>query len=214
MRRPFSHTRIGFVIALGATVLGLALRPASRRSAEPQTAVFAGGCFWGIEAVFEHTRGVLSAVSGYSGGSIPNPTYAQVSTETTGYAESVRVTYDPSQVTYEQLLQVFFAVHDPTQLNRQGPDTGPSYRSAIFYVNGAQKQAAEAYIARLTARKQFERKIVTAVEPLKNFYQAEAYHQHYLTRHPNQPYIVINDLPKLKLLQRRFPGLWRAQPTN
>src|SRR5262245_4951633 len=136
-----------------------------------QTAVFAGGCFWGIEAVFEHTKGVLAAVSGYSGGSLENPSYEQVSEETTGHAESVRVTCDPSLVSYEQLLEIFFAVHDPTQLNRQGPDMGPSYRSAVFYQDQSQKQAAESYVAKLAAAKKYPRKIVTEISPLKNFYE-------------------------------------------
>lgn len=179
-----------------------------------QTAVFAAGCFWGIEAVFEHTRGVVSAVSGYSGGTTVNPSYEDVNTETTGHAESVRVTYDSSQISYQQLLEVFFLVHDPTQLNRQGPDAGPSYRSAVFYANPEQRAAAESYVARLRTEQRSVRKIVTALEPLKNFYEAEAYHQHYLTRHPTQPYIVYNDLPKLELLKRRFPALWREQPVD
>jgi peptide-methionine (S)-S-oxide reductase len=179
-----------------------------------ETAVFAGGCFWGIEAVFEHTRGVISAVSGYSGGTLANPTYEEVSEETSGHAESVRVTYDPSQVTYQQLLEVFFASHDPTELNRQGPDMGPSYRTAIFYATPEQKQAAESYIAKLSADKKFPRKIVTEVSPLKNFYEAEGYHQHYLTYHPNQPYIVYNDLPKLEHLKKVLPSLWREEPVN
>jgi peptide-methionine (S)-S-oxide reductase len=177
------------------------------------TAIFAGGCFWGIEAVFDHTRGVLSAVSGYSGGTLKNPSYEDVTTETTGHAESVRVAYDPSQVSYQQLLEIFFAVHDPTQLNRQGPDTGPSYRSAVFYRNDAQKQAAEAYITKLTEEKRFSRKVVTAVEPLKNFYEAEGYHQHYLASHLRQPYIVYNDLPKLEHLKKTFPNLYQENPS-
>ncbi|MBI4500465.1 MAG: peptide-methionine (S)-S-oxide reductase MsrA [Gemmatimonadetes bacterium] len=206
---------VGLSVSLAATVTaqggrGGAAGPAPRS----QTAVFAGGCFWGIEAVFEHTKGVISAVSGYSGGSLVNPTYEEVSEETTGHAESVRVTYDPTQVSYQQLLEVFFAVHDPTQLNRQGPDVGPSYRSAIFYQNDDQRRAAETSVAKLTAEKRFPRKIVTAIEPLKNFYLAEGYHQHYLAQHPNQPYIVYNDLPKLALLKRTFPALWREEPAD
>src|SRR5262249_40890288 len=157
---------------------------------------------WGIEAVFEHTRGVISAVSGYSGGSLQNPSYEQVSEETSGHAESVRVTYDPSQVTYQQLLEVFFESHDPTQLNRQGPDVGTSYRSAIFYQNAEQKQAAESYVTKLTEEGKYPRKIVTEISPLKNFFEAEGYHQHYLTLHPDQPYIVYNDLPKLEHLKK------------
>jgi peptide-methionine (S)-S-oxide reductase len=190
------------------------VQPARRTSAAVQTAVFAGGCFWGIEAVFEHTRGVISAVSGYSGGTLANPSYEQVGEETSGHAESVRVTYDPSQVTYGQLLEIFFAVHDPTQLNRQGPDVGPSYRSAVFYANEAQKQAAETYVAKLAASGKYPRKIVTEISPLKNFYDAEGYHQHYLTNHPTAPYIVINDLPKLRYLKAEFPELWREEPAD
>jgi len=176
------------------------------------TAVFAGGCFWGIEAVFENVKGVTDAVSGYSGGSLPSPSYEQVSSGLTGHAESVRVTYDPSQVTYGQLLKVFFAVaHDPTQLNRQGPDTGTQYRSAIFYANAEQQRVAQAYIAQLTQAKSFPRPIVTQVAALKAFYPAEAYHQNYLVQHPEQPYIVINDLPKLAALKEELPQLYSGR---
>lgn len=174
-----------------------------------QTAVFAGGCFWGIEAVFEHVKGVTQAVSGYSGGSAATAQYEIVSSGTTGHAESVQVTYDPSQVSYGQLLKVFFSVaHNPTELNRQGPDTGSQYRSAIFYSNDEQKRVAQAYIAQLQAAKIFPRAIVTEVVPLKAFYAAEAYHQDYLVHHPDQPYIIINDLPKVANLQRQFPNLY------
>ena len=174
-----------------------------------QTAVFAGGCFWGVEAVFEHVRGVTKAVSGYSGGGADTAKYDRVSSGDTGHAESVRVTYDPTRVTYGQLLKVFFSVaHDPTELNRQGPDTGTQYRSAIFFANDEQKRVAEAYITQLQAARAFSRPIVTQVAPLKAFYEAEAYHQDYLVRHPTQPYIVINDLPKIANLQRQFPGLY------
>jgi len=192
----------------------LASNAAAAHKVAVDTAVFAGGCFWGIEAVFDHTRGVVSAVSGYAGGTVKNPSYEDVTTETTGHAESVRVTYDPAQVSYQQLLEIFFAVHDPTQLNRQGPDMGPSYRSAIFYRSDAQKQAADAYIAKLTAEKRFSGKIVTAVEPFKNFYDAEGYHQHYLASHLRQPYIVYNDLPKLAQLKKIFPALWREESAD
>ena len=174
-----------------------------------QTAVFAGGCFWGVEAVFEHVRGVARVVSGYSGGSADAAKYDLVSSGNTGHAESVRISYDPSRVTYGQLLKVFFSVaHDPTELNRQGPDTGTQYRSAIFFANDEQKRVAEAYIAQLQAARAFSRPIVTQVTTLKAFYEAEAYHQNYLVRHPNQPYIVINDLPKVANLQRQFPNLY------
>jgi peptide-methionine (S)-S-oxide reductase len=176
------------------------------------TAVFAGGCFWGVEAVFENVKGVTDAVSGYSGGALANPSYEQVSSGLTGHAESVRVTYDPSQVTYGQLLKVFFAVaHDPTQLNRQGPDTGTQYRSAIFYANADQQRVAQAYIAQLGAAKSFSRPIVTEVAPLKAFYAAEAYHQDYLVHHTDQPYIVFNDLPKLAALKDQLPALCKTR---
>jgi peptide-methionine (S)-S-oxide reductase len=198
-------------ISAGALLLALA---APTTPPPTETAVFAGGCFWGIEAVFEHTRGVVSAVSGYSGGSLKNPTYEDVLQENTGHAEAVRVTYDPGEVTYQQLLDIFFTVHDPTQLNRQGPDVGPSYRSAVFYGNDEQKRAAEAHVARLTSEQKFRRKIVTEIAPLSNFYEAEGYHQHYLAYHPRAPYIVINDLPKLELLKATFPTLWRDEPVN
>ena len=182
----------------------------SAASAQTQTAVFAGGCFWGVEAVFEHVSGVQEAVSGYAGGKVVDPSYIRVSTGTTGHAESVKVTYDPAQVSYRQLLEVFFAVaHDPTQLNRQGPDRGTQYRSAIFYANEEQQRDARQYIGELEAKHAFRRPIVTQVEPLKAFYPAEAYHQRYLDQHPDEPYIVINDLPKLEALRRSFPNLYR-----
>ena len=162
-----------------------------------QTAVFAGGCFWGTQSVFERVKGVLKTTAGYSGGSASTATYDQVTTETTGHAESVEVVYDPSQITYGQLLRIFFAVaHDPTQLNRQGPDVGTSYRSAIFYANDEQKQIAEAYIKQLDAAKVFPQPIVTQLTPLKGFYRAEDYHQDYALHNPNNPYIQVCDLPK------------------
>ncbi len=174
-----------------------------------QTAVFAGGCFWGIEAVFEHVKGVTQAVSGYSGGTAETADYQKVSAGSTSHAEAVQVTYDPSKVSYGQLLKVFFSVaHNPTELNRQGPDTGPQYRSAIFFADDAQKRVAQAYIAQLQAAKSFSRPIVTEVTPLKAFYAAEAYHQDYAARNPNQPYIVYNDLPKVANLKQQFPNLY------
>jgi peptide-methionine (S)-S-oxide reductase len=174
-----------------------------------QTAVFAGGCFWGIQAVFEHVKGVKSAISGYAGGNVASPSYEQVSSGSTGHAESVRVVYDPSQVTYGQLLRVFFSVaHDPTQLNRQGPDVGTQYRSAIFFGNDSQKRIAVAYIDQLTKAKAFNRPIVTEVSALKSFNVAEDYHQDYARLHPYQPYIVINDAPKVKNLQRDLASLY------
>jgi peptide-methionine (S)-S-oxide reductase len=174
-----------------------------------QTAVFAGGCFWGIEAVFEHIKGVTNAVSGYSGGTADTAKYNVVSSGSTGHAEAVQVTYDPAKVSYGQLLKVFFSVaHNPTELNRQGPDTGPQYRSAIFHVNDEQKRVAQAYIAQLQSAKIFPRPIVTELVPLKAFYAAEDYHQDYVVHHPDQPYIVYNDLPKVASLKKQFPQLY------
>jgi peptide-methionine (S)-S-oxide reductase len=174
------------------------------------TAVFAGGCFWGVDAVFRHVKGVSKVVSGYTGGGADTANYETVSTGTTGHAESVEVTYDPSQVSYDDLLKVFFFVaHDPTELNRQGPDSGAQYRSAIFYANDEQKKMADDYIAQLDQKKPFSEPIVTKVVPLNGFYPAEAYHQNYLALHPGQPYIVINDLPKLERLQKTFPALYQ-----
>jgi peptide-methionine (S)-S-oxide reductase len=173
------------------------------------TTVVAGGCFWGIQAVFQHVKGVTDATSGYSGGASSTAEYEVVSTGSTGHAESVKITYDPSKVSYGQLLKVFFSVaHDPTQLNRQGPDRGTQYRSVIFYANDEQKRVAEAYIAQLNQAKVYSNPIVTQVVPLKAFYPAEAYHQNYATRHPDQPYIAINDLPKVANLQKHFPNLY------
>ena len=178
----------------------------------PQTVVFAGGCFWGVEAVFRHVKGVSRAVSGYAGGTTKNPTYEQVLSHETGHAESVEVSYDPAQVSFGQLLRVFFQVaHDPTQLNRQGPDRGTQYRSAIFYVNDEQKRVAQAYIAQLGEAKAFGGAIVTEIAPLMAFYPAEGYHQNYLALHPNQPYIVYNDLPKLDALRSQFPTLYASR---
>ncbi len=177
-----------------------------------QTAVVAGGCFWGIQAVFQHVQGVISATSGYAGGSAKTAEYETVSTGETGHAESVKLTYDPSKITYGQLLRVYFSVaHDPTQLNRQGPDEGNQYRSSIFYGSEEQKRIAEAYIAQLEKAKVFQRPIVTQVVPLKAFYPAEAYHQDYAARHPNDAYIVYNDLPKVAHLRERFPDLYAGK---
>jgi peptide-methionine (S)-S-oxide reductase len=175
-----------------------------------QTAVLAGGCFWGVEAVFERLAGVSKVVSGFAGGSKGTAHYEVVSTGITGHAESVQITYDPAQVSYGQLLKVFFAVaHDPTELNRQGPDEGTQYRSAIFYATPEQQSVAEAYIRQLDAAKIFKSRIVTQVVPLEGFYAAEAYHQHFLDQHPDYPYIVYNDLPKLDHLKKEFPELLR-----
>jgi peptide-methionine (S)-S-oxide reductase len=173
------------------------------------TAVFAGGCFWGVEAVFEHTRGVRDVVSGYAGGKIANPTYEQVSTDETGHAESVQVVYDPSVVTYATLLRVFFSVaHDATELNRQGPDVGTQYRSAVFYRSDAQKREAEAYIKQLTDAKYYRDPIVTEVSGLKAFYPAEEYHQDFMAHHPTNLYIMINDRPKIEKYKRILPDLY------
>jgi peptide-methionine (S)-S-oxide reductase len=176
------------------------------------TAVFAGGCFWGVDAVFKHVKGVSKVVSGYAGGAADTANYETVSTGTTGHAESVQVTYDPSKVSYDDLLKVFFFVaHDPTELDRQGPDSGTQYRSSIFYENDAQKKMADDYIARLDREHAFSKPIVTKVVPLNAFYPAEAYHQNYLELHPDQPYIVFNDLPKLEQFQKDLPGLYQQQ---
>jgi peptide-methionine (S)-S-oxide reductase len=176
-----------------------------------QTAVIAGGCFWGIQAVFQHVRGVVSATSGYSGGSAGTAEYELVSTGNTGHAESVKIVYDPSKITYGQLLRIFFSVaHDPTQLNRQGPDEGSQYRSVIFYGSEEQKRVAEAYIAQLQTAKVFARPIVTQVVPLKAFYPAEGYHQNYADRHPDNPYILFNDAPKVTHLRKQFPDFYAA----
>jgi peptide-methionine (S)-S-oxide reductase len=178
--------------------------------ASPEKAVVAGGCFWGIQAVFQHVKGVISATSGYSGGTVKNPSYEQVSSGDTGHAESVEVTYDPSQITYGQLLRVFFSVAlDPTELNRQGPDEGTQYRSVIFYNNDQQKSIADAYITQLDKAKVFSGKIVTQVVPLRAFYPAESYHQNYFELHPNSPYIIYNDKPKVANLKKEFPDLYK-----
>jgi len=184
------------------------------RAAAPgqRTAVVSGGCFWGIQAVFQHVKGVISATSGYSGGSAKTAEYEIVSTGETGHAESVQIVYDPSQITYGELLRVFFSVaHDPTQLNRQGPDEGTQYRSSIFYRNDEQKRIADAYIAQLDQAKVFPRRIVTKVVALQAFYPAEAYHQNYATLHPNQPYIMFNDAPKVEHLRQEFPDLYTGK---
>jgi peptide-methionine (S)-S-oxide reductase len=178
-----------------------------------ETAVLAGGCFWGQQGVFEHVKGVRRVVAGYSGGEKATATYEQVSTETTGHAESIEITFDPKQVSYGQLLRVFFSVaHDPTQLNRQGPDSGPSYRSAIFFASPAQERVARAYVAQLSAAHAFGQPIVTRIEPLKAFYPAEAFHQDYLIHNPRSMYIVINDLPKIANLKRILPELYSETP--
>ena len=171
-----------------------------------ETAVLAAGCFWGVEGVYEHVKGVTDVVSGYSGGNIQNPSYEQVSSGSTGHAESVRITYDPSVISYGQILKIFFSVvHDPTQVNRQGPDVGTQYRSAIFYANEEQKRVAQAYLTQLQAAKVFPRPIATELVPLKAFYKAEDYHQDFMARNPSYPYIVVHDKPKVEALQKQFP---------
>jgi peptide-methionine (S)-S-oxide reductase len=210
------------VLALGATLTwnrahaaaeaGPLPNPAvdAARSGGEQTAVFSGGCFWGVQAVFQHVKGVKTATSGYAGGPAAAAQYELVSTGETGHAESVQVVYDPSQVSYGQLLKVFFSVaHDPTQLNRQGPDSGSQYRSAIFFASEEQKRVAEAYIAQLEQAKVFSRPIVTKVSALKGFYPAEGYHQNYATLHPEDPYIAFNDAPKVEHLKVLLPELYR-----
>jgi peptide-methionine (S)-S-oxide reductase len=185
------------------------------RSAEGGTekAVFAGGCFWGVQAVFQHTKGVTSAISGYAGGTLAEPSYRQVSSGRTGHAESVEITFDPKLISYGRLLQIYFSVaHDPTQRDRQGPDEGTQYRSEIFTTSQAQQNVAKAYIAELEKAHAFPAPIVTKVEPLQTFYPAEPYHQDYATRHPDSTYILINDLPKIENLQKLYPELYREGP--
>jgi peptide-methionine (S)-S-oxide reductase len=236
--RHHVNTRPGKRLAVGAAALtvalllgGYALRGSTASSVEAahavpppandeptsQTssavAVFAGGCFWGVQGVFQHVSGVTGAVSGYAGGDAKTARYEVVGSGLTGHAESVQVTYDPRQISYGRLLQIYFSVaHDPTQLDRQGPDVGTQYRSAIFPVTAEQAHVAKAYIDQIDQAKVFPVAIVTKIEPDKTFYPAEAYHQNYLTLHPNNPYIVYNDLPKLGELKRFFPDLYRAEP--
>ena len=212
--------------ALGATLLARAAEPAvvipqpALDAPMPaggglQTVVVAGGCFWGVQGVFEHTKGVVQAVSGYSGGTKETAHYEIVGTERTGHAESVQITYDPKQISYGRILQIYFSVaHNPTELNYQGPDHGPSYRSAIFYANDGQKRIAEAYIAQLDKAHVFPAAIVTKLEAFTGFYPAENYHQDFLVLHPDYPYIVFNDLPKVENLKRLFPDYYREAPVT
>jgi peptide-methionine (S)-S-oxide reductase len=180
-----------------------------------QTAVLAGGCFWGLQGMFEHVKGVTRVVAGYSGGTKESARYEMVGSERTGHAESVEITFDPKQVSFGQLLQLYFAVaHDPTELNRQGPDSGPSYRSEIFFKSPTQKRIAEAYLAQLTEAKTFDRSIVTKIEAERGFYPAEDYHQDFLIDNPTYPYIVINDLPKIDALKRLYPQFYRETPVK
>jgi peptide-methionine (S)-S-oxide reductase len=218
-------SRFSFLLALLIGLLFGCNRPVALRdfagpaeahaaTSGEQQAVFAGGCFWGVDAVFKRVKGVTKVVSGYAGGSAATANYEDVSSETTGHAESVDVTYDPAVVSYAQLLKVFFfVVHDPTELNRQGPDTGTSYRSVIFYENDAQKKIADDYLAQLTKENAFPKPIVTQVVPLNHFYPAESYHQNYFELHPDNPYIVFNDLPKVNDLKDKLPDLYQSYPT-
>ncbi|QCI64008.1 peptide-methionine (S)-S-oxide reductase MsrA [Phreatobacter stygius] len=220
--------RVGFAVALLLAGTGLSLpssaaaggrvipQPvqdeAAGRSATA-VAVFAGGCFWGVQGVFQHVEGVSNAVSGYAGGDQATASYDRVVSGRTGHAEAVRISYDPAKISYGRLLQIYFSVaHDPTELDRQGPDVGPQYRSAIFPVNAEQARVAKAYIAQLDQARVFGSAIVTRIEPDRAFYPAEAYHQDFMTRNPRHPYIVINDLPKIADLKRHFPGIYRAVP--
>jgi peptide-methionine (S)-S-oxide reductase len=217
------------IVAILAFIAWSAVRSIGARPAEPtfpfpkplvdaplaatksqETAVLAGGCFWGVQAVFEHLKGVASVAAGYSGGHVASPGYEMVSSGLSGHAESVSIAFDPSQISYGQILMVYFSVaHDPTQLNRQGPDSGSQYRSAIFYSNDEQKRIAAAYVEQLDAAKVYPKRIVTQIVPFKAFYRAEEYHQDYLKSHTSQPYIVYNDLPKLDHLKKQFPELYR-----
>jgi peptide-methionine (S)-S-oxide reductase len=225
----FSTTCRGSAFAALGLILSLA--PASVRADSParalpppaldvgpmgpglQKTVFAGGCFWGVQAVFEHVKGVTQAVSGYAGGTVANPSYEQVSSGTTGHAESVQVTFDPSRVTYGKLLQIFFSVAlDPTEVNRQGPDWGTQYRSELFVSSPEQERVARAYVEQLQAAHEFDHPIATRIDPAGAFYPAEAYHQDYLVRHPNDGYIAVNDIPKLRSLQQLFPENWLDTP--
>lgn len=228
MKAPFIGRALSIVVMLGLMVWwGVRItsgKPAEPKGAFPapavdeklaaekgqETAVFAGGCFWGVQGVYQHVKGVTRATSGYSGGNVENPYYELVSSGGTGHAESVQVEYDPAQITYGKLLMIFFSVaHDPTQKDRQGPDVGTQYRSAIFYKNAEQKRIAEAYIAQINAAHVYEKPIATQVAAYSAFYAAEDYHQDYLTKHPDNPYIQYNDLPKLARLRETFPEMYR-----
>ena len=210
------HKTISLIFVVGASCMAASFPAPSIDLPEHEPtgiAVLAGGCFWGVEAVFDHVKGVRQAVSGYAGGLRETAQYEKVETGRSGHAESVKIVYDPAQISYGKLLQVFFSVaHDPTELNRQGPDEGTQYRSAIFYSNEDQKRVAEAYIQQLNEAKIFKHRIVTQVTPLtKGFFSAEAYHQRFLEHNPSNPYIVINDLPKLGRLKHNFPELWAGK---
>ena len=227
-RRSFSRLSL-YAAAIGALAISATFAPSlaaedavvipppavdAQGASSIQTAVLAGGCFWGVQGVFQHTAGVVNAVSGYAGGSKMTADYTMVSTGTTGHAESVEIKYDPKKISYGRILQIFFSVaHDPTQLNRQGPDTGTQYRSAIFTSNDEQKKVAETYIAQLNAAKVYKKPIVTKVSALEGFFAAEGYHQDYLTLHPTQPYIAYNDIPKVENLKKLFAENYLDKPT-
>lgn len=231
MDKSVARIAVGLIVAVIAiTTIGTRISTSSALAAAPsavpapvvdnalaakpgqETAVFAGGCFWGIQAVFQHVKGVKSAVSGYAGGNVSSPSYEEVSSGTTGHAESVRVVFDPSQVSYGTLLRVLFSVaHDPTQLNRQGPDVGTQYRSEIFYTNAAQQKIASAYIDQLTKAKVYSKPIVTRVSKLNAFNVAEDYHQNYANIHPNDPYIRFNDAPKVDALKSELSSLYKSE---
>ena len=228
MKSPYIGRAISYLVIVGV-VVWWGVRVMSGQPAEPkgvfpapaidaklatapgkETAVFSGGCFWGVQGVFEHVKGVQRATSGYAGGTVENPYYELVSSGSTEHAESVQVVFDPSQISYGQLLMIFFSVaHDPTQKDRQGPDMGTQYRSAVFYTNDEQKKIVETYIAQINAAKVYDRAIATQVAPYSAFYAAEDYHQEYLTKHPDDPYIQFNDLPKIERLKRQYPELYR-----
>jgi peptide-methionine (S)-S-oxide reductase len=228
-RSPFSRLALGaaalgalaisaFAIAPSLAAEDAVVIPAPAMDAKPadgvQTVVVAGGCFWGVQGVFQHTAGIVNAVSGYAGGSKATASYETVSTGSTGHAESVEIKYDPKKISYGKILQIFFSVaHDPTQLNRQGPDSGTQYRSAIFTTSDEQQKVADAYIAQLNTAKVYRKPIVTKVGPLQGFFPAEAYHQDYLTLHPSQPYIAYNDIPKVENLKKLFADNYQDKPT-
>jgi peptide-methionine (S)-S-oxide reductase len=231
MKKRTSTSSLGLALMLAAAAVGAVLWRSPMLAAEPvvilpapavdnpksaggaQTAVLSGGCFWGVQGVFEHVRGVQRVIAGYAGGERSTAHYETVSSGDTGHAESVKITFDPAAISYGQILQIAFSVvHDPTQLNRQGPDVGSQYRSSVFYADDTQKHIAEAYIAQLDQAHLFARPIVTRVDPLRGFYPAEGYHQDYLINNPTNPYIVVNDLPKIANFRKTFPELYRGQP--
>jgi peptide-methionine (S)-S-oxide reductase len=201
--------------AINQVIPAPALDTPAAEATGPQVAVLAGGCFWGLQGMFEHVQGVTRVVAGYSGGSKATAHYPMVGTETTGHAESVEITFDPKRISYGQLLRLYFAVaHDPTELNRQGPDSGPSYRSEVFFTSPTQERIARAYLDQLTRAKVFNAPIVTKIEPMKGFYPAEDYHQDFLIHNPTYPYIVRNDLPKIDALKRVYPEVYREAPVT